>query len=201
MARSKKILEGPMKELKRRYAQDLLRLSIDASLADVTALPGVATAKSVDGTYIVSLTPGTDRREFLRRTMERIGSRRSRRRSPSSKRSTSTPCAPPASKRPERSREATMNWKKIFAIVRREYVERVRTKAFWFSTLIIPIFFLGYVGVQISASRKTGGERHLVVVDPSGALAQPLTRELAAVEAEQKEKQTETKGPHWVVTR
>ena len=34
-----------------------------------------------------------------------------------------------------------MNWKKTFAIVRREYVERVRTKAFWFSTLIIPIFF------------------------------------------------------------
>ena len=94
-----------------------------------------------------------------------------------------------------------MNWKKTFAIVRREYVERVRTKAFWFSTLIIPIFFLGYVGVQISASRKTGGERHLVVVDPSGALEQPLAKELAAVEAEQKDKQSETKGPHWVVTR
>jgi len=71
MARSKKILEGPMKELKRRYAQDLLRLSIDASLADVTALPGVASAKALDGTFIVSLTPGTDRREFLRRTMDR----------------------------------------------------------------------------------------------------------------------------------
>jgi ABC-2 type transport system ATP-binding protein len=71
MARSRKILEGPMKELRRRYAQDLLRLSIDASLADVNALPGVASAKSLDGTFIVSLTPGTDRREFLRRTMER----------------------------------------------------------------------------------------------------------------------------------
>ena len=71
MARSKKILEGSMKELKRRYAQDLLRLSIDASLADVTALPGVASAKALDGTFIVSLTPGTDRREFLRRTMDR----------------------------------------------------------------------------------------------------------------------------------
>ena len=71
MARSRKILEGSMKELKRRYAQDLLRLSIDASLADVTALPGVASAKALDGTFIVSLTPGTDRREFLRRTMDR----------------------------------------------------------------------------------------------------------------------------------
>jgi ABC-2 type transport system permease protein len=94
-----------------------------------------------------------------------------------------------------------MNWKKTFAIVRREYVERVRTKAFWFSTLIIPIFFLGYVGIQISASRKTGGERHIVVVDPSGALVQPLAQELSAVEAEQNEKHSETKGPHWIVTR
>ena len=71
MARSKKILEGSMKELKRRYSQDLLRISIDASLADVTALPGVASAKAFDGTFIVSLAPGTDRREFLTRTLER----------------------------------------------------------------------------------------------------------------------------------
>jgi ABC-2 type transport system ATP-binding protein len=71
MARSKKILEGSMKELKRRYAQDLLRISLDASLADVNALPGVASAKAVDGNFIVSLTPGTDRREFLRRALER----------------------------------------------------------------------------------------------------------------------------------
>ena len=87
-----------------------------------------------------------------------------------------------------------MNWKKTFAIVRREYVERVRTKAFWFSTLIIPIFFLVYIGIQISASRRTGGERHVVVVDPSGALYQPLVQELAAVEAEQKEKHSEIEG-------
>ena len=71
MARSRKILEGSMKELKRRYAQDLLRISIDAPLSEVNALPGVASAKAVDGTFIVSLAPGTDRREFLRRALER----------------------------------------------------------------------------------------------------------------------------------
>jgi ABC-2 type transport system permease protein len=94
-----------------------------------------------------------------------------------------------------------MNWKKTFAIVRREYVERVRTKAFWFSTLIIPIFFLAYIGIQISSSRKTGGERHIVVVDPSGTLEEPLAKELAEVEAEQREKHSESKGPHWILTR
>ena len=65
MARSKKILEGSLKELKRRYSQDLLRISMDASLAEVRALPGVATAKALDGTFVVGLAPGTDRREFL----------------------------------------------------------------------------------------------------------------------------------------
>ena len=50
-----------------------------------------------------------------------------------------------------------MNWKKIFAILRREYVERVRTKAFWIATLVIPIIFLGFIAIQISISRKTGG--------------------------------------------
>jgi ABC-2 type transport system ATP-binding protein len=71
MARSKKILEGSMKELKRRYSQDLLRIAMDASVEEVRILPGVATAKAVDGTFVVGLIPGTDRREFLKRTLER----------------------------------------------------------------------------------------------------------------------------------
>ncbi len=93
-----------------------------------------------------------------------------------------------------------MNWKKTFAIVRREYIERVRTKAFWFATLIIPFFFLAYIAIQISASRKTGGERRLVVLDLTGKLYQPLVQELAASEAEQKKQGSGTKGPHWVLT-
>ncbi len=71
MARSRKILEGSIKELKRRYSQDLLRISMDASLEEVRALSGVATVKVLDGTFVVELNPGTDRREFLKRTLER----------------------------------------------------------------------------------------------------------------------------------
>jgi ABC-2 type transport system permease protein len=93
-----------------------------------------------------------------------------------------------------------MNWKKIFAIVRREYVERVRTKAFWIATLIIPFLFLAYIAFQISASRRAGGERQMVVVDLTGGLYQPLTQELAAAEAAQKKKATGSKGAHWVLT-
>ena len=94
-----------------------------------------------------------------------------------------------------------MNWKKTFAIIRREYVERVRTKAFWVATLIIPFFFLAYVGIQISSSRKTGGERHIDVVDLTGKLFQPLVQELAATEAEEAKEPSGRKGPHWVLTQ
>ncbi len=71
MARSRKILEGPIKELKRRNAQGLLRIEAKASLAEIGGLPGVATAKAVDGSYVVGLAPGTDQREFLKRALDR----------------------------------------------------------------------------------------------------------------------------------
>ena len=90
-----------------------------------------------------------------------------------------------------------MNWKKTFAVIRREYIERVRTKAFWIATLLIPLLFLGYVGIQIAMSRKTGGQRQLVVVDMTGKLYAPLAEELAATELRQKKEPSGAKGPHW----
>jgi ABC-2 type transport system permease protein len=72
-----------------------------------------------------------------------------------------------------------MSWQKIFAVARREYVERIRSKAFWIGTLIIPFLFVGLIVVQIAVSRKSSGERHLAVVDLTGRLYQPLQAELA----------------------
>jgi ABC-2 type transport system permease protein len=90
-----------------------------------------------------------------------------------------------------------MNWKKTYAVIRREYVERVRTKAFWIATLLIPILFLGYVAIQIGLSRKTGGQRALVVVDLTGNLYKPLVAELDATEVREKKEASGSKGPHW----
>ena len=70
MARSKKILEGSMPELKRRFSQNQLRLSADAALGDVARLPGVESAQSVNGSFLLQLAPGTDQRELLKRAME-----------------------------------------------------------------------------------------------------------------------------------
>jgi ABC-2 type transport system permease protein len=76
-----------------------------------------------------------------------------------------------------------MNWKKIFAVVRREYIERIRTKAFWIATLLIPFVFLGMLFVQIAVARRSGGERRIAVVDRTGHLFAPLAKELARQEA------------------
>lgn len=71
LARAKKILEGPMTVLKRQFSRNLLRLSVDAGAGDIAALPGVVSSQTVNGGYLLTLAPGTDHREFLRRTLER----------------------------------------------------------------------------------------------------------------------------------
>jgi ABC-2 type transport system ATP-binding protein len=71
MARSKKILEGSLKELKRRNSEGLLRLSAKATVAEIGGLPGVASAKAVDGQYVVELQKGVAQRDFLKQALER----------------------------------------------------------------------------------------------------------------------------------
>ena len=71
VAKARKILEGNLRDLKKQFAGDLLRLSVQASQAEVGALPGVSSVQSVDGDYVITLAPGTDRREFLRRAFDR----------------------------------------------------------------------------------------------------------------------------------
>ena len=92
-----------------------------------------------------------------------------------------------------------MNWKKVFAVIRREYLERVRTKAFWIATFLVPAFFLGYMAVQFASIRKTSGERRVAVVDTTGHLAQPLARELAEREEARRQKTPGSRGIHWIL--
>ena len=57
--------------MKKRFAGDLLRLSVEASPTEVQALPGVVSVQAVNGVYVIALAPGTDRREFLRHAFDR----------------------------------------------------------------------------------------------------------------------------------
>ncbi len=70
MAKAKKILEGNLKALKKQFSGGLLRISMDASSAEVAALPGVASLQAVNGGYVISLSTGADRRQFLRRALD-----------------------------------------------------------------------------------------------------------------------------------
>ena len=93
-----------------------------------------------------------------------------------------------------------MNWKTVFAVVRREYIERVRTKAFWIGTLLFPALFIGIIGFQIALSRKAGGERRVGVVDTAGGTFTMLQAELDAAEKERQQSQPNRNAPRWILT-
>jgi ABC-2 type transport system permease protein len=58
--------------------------------------------------------------------------------------------------------------RKIFAVIRREFVERVRSKAFIISTFLLPIFMVALMFAP--AMMMQGGDRtqRLAVVDATG---------------------------------
>jgi len=54
--------------------------------------------------------------------------------------------------------------RKVWAIIRREFVERVRTRWFWVSAILGPVLFAGVIVFQIMQSLG-GGVRYIAVVD------------------------------------
>jgi len=71
VSKSKKILDGELRSLKRQFSKGLLRLSVVAPLNEVAALSGVASCQAVNGGFYISLAPGADRRQFLRQAIDR----------------------------------------------------------------------------------------------------------------------------------
>jgi ABC-2 type transport system permease protein len=72
-----------------------------------------------------------------------------------------------------------MTWGNVKAVIRREYVQRVRSRWFIFSTIGAPIFMALMVGVPIAmASRTERGDRTIVVVDATGVLSDRLMPDL-----------------------
>ena len=55
---------------------------------------------------------------------------------------------------------------KVWAVIRREFVERVRTKWFWVSAILGPVLFAGIIVYQIKQS-VGGAVRDVAVVDSS----------------------------------
>ncbi|HHQ48672.1 MAG TPA: ABC transporter permease, partial [Acidobacteria bacterium] len=79
---------------------------------------------------------------------------------------------------------------RIVAIIRREYLERVRTRAFWISTLLVPVFMGAVMVIPAWLAERGGGHFTIAVLDLSGRFADPVHREVAKLLSAGDEKMT-----------
>ena len=69
---------------------------------------------------------------------------------------------------------------KLLAIIKREYLQQVRTKAFWIATFLIPALCLGMIFIQVALQKTLVAKGRIGVVDLSGRLYEPLVAEYKA---------------------
>jgi ABC-2 type transport system permease protein len=70
---------------------------------------------------------------------------------------------------------------KVWAVIRREFVERVRTKWFWIGTILGPLLMVGIIGFQFLMAARAPGERRITVVDgTTSGFGQRLTAQLGS---------------------
>jgi len=67
---------------------------------------------------------------------------------------------------------------RIAAVIRREYLERIRTKAFWISTLLVPLFMAAATILPALLAARGAGEFKIAVQDMTGRYFDPLTAEV-----------------------
>jgi ABC-2 type transport system permease protein len=74
---------------------------------------------------------------------------------------------------------------RTWPVVKREFLEMIRTRSFLIGTLLGPLFMVGGIAFQIYVATKTvGGERTIVVVDESAhGLGEIFARQLTAAPA------------------
>jgi ABC-2 type transport system permease protein len=65
-------------------------------------------------------------------------------------------------------------------IARREYVERIRSRAFRISTVLIPVAFAFIFGIGALSGKLAGGPKHIVVASNDAVLAESERSELLA---------------------
>jgi len=71
-----------------------------------------------------------------------------------------------------------MNARKVRAIIKREYTEHIRRKAFWIFTILMPVMWIAFFAVSILTQTRVSGTRRISVIDPSGKYFEPLQAEI-----------------------
>jgi len=95
---------------------------------------------------------------------------------------------------------------RIFAVIRREYLAHIRTKAFWISTLIVPIVMGALMIIPAWLATRGAGEFTVAVLDLSGKFFDPVDAEIQRYLGGEDEKLSiilveEDPGPDIAVTR
>jgi len=70
--------------------------------------------------------------------------------------------------------------RKVLLIIKREYIVRVRTKAFILFTVLMPLFIGGMVVIPGRLMMRGSGTKHIVIVAADSFLANSVSSELAA---------------------
>ena len=69
--------------------------------------------------------------------------------------------------------------KKFFAVVKREYIQRVRTKFFVVATVLGPLLTVGFTVVPaLMIGLKTGGPARIAIVDQTGNMYERVASEI-----------------------
>ncbi|HET7790047.1 MAG TPA: ABC transporter permease [Gemmatimonadales bacterium] len=55
--------------------------------------------------------------------------------------------------------------RKVLAVIRREFVERVRTRWFWIGTVLGPVLMIAIIGFQMLLAGQGGGHREIALMD------------------------------------
>lgn len=71
-----------------------------------------------------------------------------------------------------------MRLRAVKTITKREYLARIRTKAFWISTIALPVMMAAWSILPGLMIAKTKARQHLGVVDATDRIAGPLTEKL-----------------------
>jgi ABC-2 type transport system permease protein len=72
-----------------------------------------------------------------------------------------------------------LRWRKVATIIRREYLSRVQTKAFWISTAVVPVLMLAFTILPSLLIMRTGGNYTVAVVTADDALWGQLEKAVA----------------------
>lgn len=82
-----------------------------------------------------------------------------------------------------------MRLNNVVVVAKREYLQRARTKAFWITTLILPLFVVAISVVPSLLIAKSRSTQRIVVVDETGRLGPDLVKRLNSQETKAPKKE------------